>query len=212
MEFSELLEKAQSLPIIDTKLLSHTGVNPLSLRVQISRWVKSGKLIQLKRELYLLAEPFRKVATPEFYIANAMKSPSYISLEKALEFHGLIPEAVSVFTSITTKRPEILKTPAGIYDYRHIQPSLFWGYVSLVIGNQTVFMATAEKALLDFFYLRHGKVSVEFLDEMRLQNIENIRIKKLLEFGRRFKKNNLIQAAECIQTYIQKEFKKGKRL
>lgn len=212
MEFESFLQKVQDFPIINTKVLSAVGVNPLSLTVQISRWVKSGKLIQLKRGLYLLAEPYRKVATSEFYIANVLKSPSYISLEKALEYHGLIPEAVSVFTSVTTKRPEMFETPAGRYDYRHMKPSLFWGYASLVIGGQTVFLASAEKALLDFFYLKHAKVSFDYLQEMRLQNVEYMKMTKLLEHGRRFKKKGLMQAIEFVKQYMKKQRQRSKRL
>lgn len=209
MEFDEFLKYTQHLPVIDTRVLSIGNKNPLPLKVQISRWVKSGRLIQLKRGIYLLAEPFRKVTSSEFYIANILKTPSYISLEKALEFHGLIPEAVRVYTSVTTKRPQILETPVGHYAYQHVKPSLFWGYTSLAMGGQTIFMAFAEKALLDFFYLKQAKVSLDYLTELRLQNLENIKITKLMEFGRRFKKKNLMRAAELLSRYMKDE-KNGK--
>ena len=212
MEFSSFLSKAQEFSVVDTRVLSALGGNSLSLKVQISRWVKSKKLIQLKRGLYLLAEPYRKISPSEFYIASVLKTPSYISLEKALEYHGLIPEAVAVFTSVTTKRPESFKTPVGRYDYQHVKPPLFWGYTSLNMGGQTVFMADPEKALLDLFYLKHVKVSLDYLKEMRLQNVENIKLNKLLEYARRFKKKNLIQAAQLTGQYIKGEKKGMKRL
>ena len=212
MEFKQLLQQVQDFPVVDTRILSAGRMNSLSLKVQISRWVKSGKLIQLKRSMYLLAEPYRKISTSEFYIASVLKSPSYISLEKALEYYGLIPEAVGVFTCITTKRPEILETPAGRYDYRHIKPSLFWGYTTLAMSGQTVFMATPEKALLDFFYLKHAKVSLDYLKELRLQNVENIKVKRLLEYAHRFKKKGIMQATELAKQYIKSELKGVKGL
>ena len=211
MEFNELLKRAQHLPVVDTRVLSAGHKNSLSLKVQISRWVKSGRLIQLKRGLYLLAEPFRKTTPSEFYIANVLKAPSYISLEKALEFHGLIPEAVRVYTSVTTKRPENFETPFGRYAYQHVKPSLFFGYASLSLSGQVIFMATPEKALLDFFYLKQVKVSLDYLIELRLQNLENIKITKLLEFGRRFKKKNLMKTVELLTHYIKDELKKARR-
>ena len=212
MEFISFLSKVQGFPVVDTRVLSAMGGHSLSLKVQISRWVRSKKLIQLKRGLYLLAEPYRKIEPSEFYIASVLKNPSYISLEKALEYHGLIPEAVTVHTSVTTKRPERFKTPFGRYDYSHVKPSLFWGYLSLNMGGQTVFMATPEKALLDFFYLRHVKVSLDYLKEMRLQNVGNIKLKKLLEYARRFKKRNLMRTARLIGQYIKSEMKGVKKL
>ncbi len=212
MKFSLFLQKVQGFPVVDMKVLPSEDRNSLSLKVQISRWVKSGKVIQLKRGLYLLAEPYRKVSPSEFYIAGVLKSPSYISLEKALEYHGLIPEAVTVFTSVTTKRPESFATPAGRYEYQHVKPSLFWGYTSLNINGQTVFMATPEKALLDFFYLKYVKVSLDYLKEMRLQNVEDIKVKRLLEYGRRFQKKGLKETVKLLERYIKDQKKGAKQL
>ena len=208
MDLNSFIQVVQNLPVIDTRILSAGQVNSASIKVQISRWQESGKLIQLKRGIYLLAEPYRKIQPSELYIAGVLKNPSYISLEKALEFHGLIPEAVAVYTSVTTKRPESLQTPLGHYDYRHIKTSLFWGYTSLMLNGQNVFMATPEKALLDFFYLKHVVVSLEYLQELRLQHVENINPKKLLEYARRFEKAKLMQAAKMVEQYI-KNYQKG---
>lgn len=212
MEFSDFLKKVQALPLVDTRVLTAGLSDASAVKVQISRWERAEKLIQLKRGIYLLAEPYRKIKTTEFYIAGVLKNPSYISLEKALEYHGLIPESVAVLTSVTTKRPASFKTPLGVYDYRHIKPSLFWGYTSLVIQGQTSFMAAPEKALLDFFYLRQGEVSLEYLDELRLQRVENINPRKLKEFALRFQKPGLIRAADLVSRYINDNKKRVKEL
>ena len=201
MEFDIFLPKVQNLPVIDTQVLSAGVKDSSSIKVQISRWEKSGKLIQLKRGLYVLAEAYRKTKVSEFYLANVLKNPSYISLEKALEYHGLIPEAVAVFTSVTTKRPASFETPLGVFDYRHLKSSLFWGYTSVTLDGQTVFMAAPEKALLDFFYLKQTKVSPEYLEELRLQNVENIDVKKLADFAQRFQKPGLIRAVKLVEKY-----------
>ncbi len=211
MEFNRFLQKVQGLPVVDTRVLSATDADSLSLKVQISRWVKSGKLIQLKRGLYLLAEPFRKIRISEFHIANLLKNPSYISFEKAFEFYGLIPEAVRVFTSVTTKRPQLLETPIGRFEYQHIKPSLFWGYTTFPTDGQTAFVATPEKALLDFFYFKHIKITLDFIIEMRFQNLENIKISKLLEYGRRVKKKGLMRTIELVGQYFKEEKQRSKR-
>jgi len=212
MEFKNFLLRVQNFPVVDTKILSTDLAESLSIKVQISRWVRSGKLIQLKRGIYLLAEPYRKLSASEFYIASVLKSPSYVSLEKALEYHGLIPEAVPVFTSVTTKRPTVFETTFGRYDYRHIQPSLFWGYGSLNFNGQTVFMATPEKALLDFFYLKHVKVSLDYLREMRLQNMDGFSQERLEEVAQRFNKPGLTRAVKWVGQYMRDEFKEVKYL
>lgn len=212
MKWEEFLRITGNLPVIDTENLFAGVTDPASIEVQISRWKKAGKIIQLKRGIYLLAETYRKIEIYEPYIAAILKKPSYISLEKALEYHNLIPEAVTVYTSVTTKRPGRFVSRTGIFDYRHINESLFWGYNSLTVNKQTAFIASPEKTLLDFFYLRLKgvKVSLDYLLELRLQNLEKIDLDKLSEFARRFKKPRILYAAEVIWEYIA-SYKEGEK-
>jgi predicted transcriptional regulator of viral defense system len=138
----------------------------------------------------------------EPFIASVLKRPSYISLEKALEYHNLIPEAVTVYTSVTTKRNARFESEAGIFDYKHIKQSLFWGYNATTVNKQTAFFASPEKALLDFFYLKQFTISPDYLGEMRLQNLEKIDLKKLFDFAKRFSKPKLISVANMLKEYV----------
>jgi predicted transcriptional regulator of viral defense system len=201
MDWDRFLNITRTLPLIDTENVMVGSSDPASLQVQISRWNKAGKIIQLKKGIYLLAEPYRKIEVYEPYIAAVLKRPSYISLEKALEYYNLIPEAVSVYTSVTTKRGARFESEAGIFDYKHIQGSLFWGYASHTVNQQTSFTAVPEKALLDFFYLKKVKISPDYLREMRLQNPASIDIKKLEAYARRFAKPAMITVAAVIKEY-----------
>ena len=214
MKWQEFVDKVGGLLVIETEILRAGVVDSRALKVQISRWVNSGKLIQLKRGLYLLSSAYRKSEPDEFYIASILKKPSYISMEKALEFHGLIPEAVPVFTSVTTKRPGRLGTKAGVFDYRHIKPELFWGYESVTTGKRTFFIASAEKALLDFFYFKGVHFKRGYLEEMRLQNTEGINFNRLIEYAEKFHKPGILRAAKKIKRFIEESpssFFKGER-
>jgi predicted transcriptional regulator of viral defense system len=212
MRFEEFLKQARGLPVVDAELLLAGIARPASIRVQLSRWCKCGKLIKLKNNIYLLAESFRKVDIYEPHIASVLKRPSYISLEKAFEYHGLIPEAVPVYTCVTTKRPQEFVTPIGRFDYRHIKTGLFWGYHSTVVNKQQAFIASPEKALLDFFYLKGPRVDNDYLDEMRLQNFNKISGARLLEFAKKFETPRILKAALLIKQYAAKRKKKEKRL
>ena len=205
MEFKDFIQKYGNLPIIETENLFAGISDPRAIQVQISRWEKSGRLIQLRRGIYLLAEPYRKVEIFGAYLASTLKRPSYISLEKALEFHHLIPEAVYVYTCVTTKRPREFVTPAATVHYRHIQTSLFWGYASVTMNNQTAFMAHPEKALLDLFYLKEIKVTIEYLKELRLQNLEEFNLKRFFDYARRFQKPRILKAAQLFQQHMEIE-------
>ena len=198
MKFEAFINDVQHLPVIQSEYLTAGQKNSLPLEVQLSRWKAAGKIIQLKRGVYVLAEPYRKMTIFEFHIAGILTQPSYISLEKALEFHDLIPEAVNTVTSVTSKAKGKFLTLIGRFEYRHIHESLFWGYQSVTLHQQTAFLALPEKALLDFFYLLPFEPNEYYLNEMRLQNLDLIDPHRLTKFANRFGKSKLHRVAEMI--------------
>ncbi|MDD5644413.1 MAG: hypothetical protein PHO00_03045 [bacterium] len=203
MKWDKFIDEYAALPVIDADLLTAGIVNSRPLKVQLSRWVKAKKLIQAKRSIYLFAEPYRRTTLYEPYLASLLKRPSYISLEKALEYHGLIPEAVPVFTSLTTKRQGRFISEAGVFAYRHIKKELFWGYASVTVNGQTGFIAFPEKALLDLFYLNGMKVSQAYLTGLRLQNVANINKDKLFAYAKKFKSAGILRAVKEVNKYIE---------
>jgi len=202
MNWGKFLKYIGKLPVIDAELLLAGKPEAASLKVQLCRWHKSGKLIQIRRGIYALAEPYRKSYIFEPYLASLLKKPSYISAEKALEYHGLIPEVVPVYTSVTTKRPEKIISPLGTFDFRHIKRTFFWGYNSVTVNKQTGFIASPEKALLDFFYLKGLKISPAYLEELRLENTEKIDLEKLALYAKKFKKPGVLRAARMLKEHI----------
>ena len=138
-----------------------------------------------------------------FYIANVLKPHSYLSLQSALSWYGLIPEFVPVVTSVSTARPQSIETPLGKFEYRHISKDYFWGYQQLELSDkQAAFVARPEKALLDLVYLTPGGDKRDFLEELRLQNLETINREVLGEFVKRTRKPKLKRAFENIELII----------
>lgn len=173
MKWEDLLRLVANEPTFSSGLLLSARATRADVEKQLSRWAAAGKLCQLRRGLYTLAEPYRKVTPHPFLIANQLRAPSYISLQSALEYHGLIPEYVPVVTSVTTTRPGEIRTPLGAYLYRHIKRNSFGGYRSIDLGGgQTAFIASPEKALLDLIYLTPRADEGAWLEELRLQNLE----------------------------------------
>lgn len=180
MEFERLLETVGGEPIFETSLLLAGDVDPADMRRQLSRWTKAGRLYQLRRGLYALAPPFQKVKPHPFLIANRTVRASYVSLQAALAYYGLIPEYVPVVTSITTARPGRWETPLGVYEFRHVKTGLLFGYqLTDLDGGQKAFVATPEKALLDLVYLQPGGDSPGYLRELRLQNLDRLDAEEL---------------------------------
>ena len=154
----------------------------VDIELQLSRWTKEGKLIQLRRGWYVLAEPYRKVSPHPFLLANKMKKASYISLQSALSYYGLIPEYVPLTTSVTTGRPERVETAEGVFIYRHIKGELFNAYEQVDVSDkQSIFIASPAKSLFDLIYLTPGGDTWDYLKGLRLQNMELIDIHEAKE-------------------------------
>ncbi len=202
MKFANLLEKVSDLPAFTVSFLS-AGQNLAQIRLQINRWVKDGKIIKLHKGLYTLSEPYRKVTSQPFCIANSLKQASYVSLHSALSWYAMIPEFVPAVTSITTGRPQTIETPLGRFEFRHVSKKYFWGYqqVELKFG-QTAFIARPEKALLDLIYLTIGGDEIAFIEELRLQNFEQINKAVLREFVERFQSPKLNRALDNIENIL----------
>lgn len=205
MKWTRLYEQFGGLPLITPQMVYSLGGNWKSLQVQLSRWVKDGKLIKLSRERYVFSKPYQKEALSLFYLANHLVYPSYVSLEYALSFSGFIPEAAFSITSVTPLRPITYRTPVGTFIYRHVKQKLFWGYTSQDKTWNTQ-MAFPEKALLDLFYFWRGPITRERIEEMRFQNLDQIDVDRLKKF---LKKTHSKKLEKIVNQYfiplIQKE-------
>ena len=205
MEFDSLLTIIRNDPVFESSLLLAGNVDPNLIRVQLSRWVKTGKILQLRRGVYTIAPPYQKNNPHPFLIANHLQKASYVSLQSALSFHGLIPEVVNIITSVSTGRPERLETPLGTYEFRHIKRELLFGYQMTELGGQSAFVATPEKALLDLIYLQPGGDSTAYLRELRLQNTEKLDKSLLIKHARRFNTPKILNAVKGILQFISGE-------
>jgi predicted transcriptional regulator of viral defense system len=180
MEFKRLVEIVGDEPVFETGLLLAGEADPADVRRQLSRWTKAGQLHQLRRGLYALAPPFRKVKSHPFVIANRLVRGSYVSCQSALAHYGLIPEYVPAVTSVTGGRPGRWDTPLGVHEFRHIRTDRLRGYrLAELGGGQRAFVATPEKALLDLVHLQPGGDSPEYLQELRLHALDGLNLDEL---------------------------------
>ena len=199
MKFAELLKTVGDLPLFQGSLLLAGDRDPGDVRRQLSRWTASGKILQLRRNLYTLASPWRRVQPHPFLIANELHRPSYVSLQSALAYHGMIPEAVPVTTSVTTARPIQIDTPLGRHIYRHMRPEVFFGYGRVSLPHeQEALLADPTKALLDLVYFTPRGEMLEHLRSLRLEGIENLEEEDLHRHARRWKKGKIHRAVENI--------------
>lgn len=199
MRFEEFLKFYAPRVFIDSKTFTYFD-KPQDIRRQVNYWLKKGFLIKLKKGIYIFSEEFRKQKVSGFLISNYLISPSYISLETALGYYGLIPEKITTFTAITTRKTTRIKNPLGVFLYTNIKKELFFGFTKKKEDDYDFFIAEPEKAILDYFYFKKQiSGSDEEFEELRFQNIELLEPKKLLTYAERYNQRVLKIAKAFIE-------------
>lgn len=146
--------------------------NQRNLENLIKRFVDDKVITVLEKGKYYLTDK-----TPSsFEIAQFLYSPSYISFETALNYHGILSQFPFEITSATTKRRVEKEVEGKIYTYSKIDRNLFTGYYL----EKNYLMATKEKALFDQVYM----IIKSLRSENSLENLDykEIDMGKLAEF------------------------------
>lgn len=118
---------------------------------KISRMLSSGEIIPIKRGLYVLGDAFRTEEISQPLIANLLYGPSYVSLDFALAYYGLIPETVFEVSSMTTGRARVFDTSFGRFSYVRSHASLYSIGIQMQRNSDgsCFLIASPEKALCD---------------------------------------------------------------
>lgn len=150
--------KSIKTPYVDAQTLLILFSDYSKPRDRILRMVKNGELIRLKNGFYLIADRIQEESStviPYEQVANLLYGPSYVSLEWALSFYGMIPERVLTITSMTLGRDKEFSTPIGNFTYQKLSSK---SYSLGVTQKQTTdfiggfLIATPEKALVDLVF------------------------------------------------------------
>jgi predicted transcriptional regulator of viral defense system len=203
MRWERILELLRGEVVFRSPILLAAGEDPAIIRRQLLRWVRAGRLDQLRRGVYAVAAPYRTRVPHPFVVAGLLRPASYVSLQSALAHHGLIPEHVPTVTSVTTGRPETLDTSLGRFVFRHVSKRLFRGYDLVRFGGaETAFVASAEKAVLDTVHLSKAGDSEAFLRELRLQNAEVLELERLKALAEQSGSPKLRRAAALLAQLV----------
>lgn len=164
---------------------------PHSRYSKVKRLIQLGKLIHIRRGLYVITESLGHPEKPHpFELAQRIYAPSYISFESALSFHQLIPERVYTITSASTKRSKVFKTSLGLFSYLRLPASNFFVEVELINqNNYRFFMAKPWKAICDYVYYSKQKwnelsslIASLRIDKYALPNIKHDELELLKEY------------------------------
>ena len=144
---------------------------------RLVEWQQKSYIQKIRREYYCFQER-KKDEQFLFFAANKIYSPSYVSMESALAYYNLIPEAVFLTTSISTRNTAGYNTPVGDFSYNHVKTLLLFGYRLLQNDGVAIKIAEPEKVILDYLYLK--KLNSE--DDIDALRFNEIQLKEIVDF------------------------------
>ncbi len=207
-DYELIMEELEQLGIIpvDYAVLRSLFSDYRFPRNKIANLEQEGKIIRLKRGMYVVSPKISKQLLSIELIANHIYGPSYVSKESALRYYGLIPEQVYTVRSLTTNRSRNFENSIGYFEYTTVNDV----YYSIGIKQQTVenkytfLIATQEKALCDMITttpqlrIQSEKALVAYLKEdlrldmSGLDNMDMDIIKECIETGKKKKTLKLL--------------------
>ena len=155
----------------------------------------SGKLLRLKRGLYVVNPQWSEKRLNLELVANHIYSPSYISLQTALRWYGLIPERVFRIQSMTVKHSRRFENSLGVFDYTCVPMNYFHiGIRQEQTEDGSFIIASPEKALCDLVISTSG-VNLRYVSQARVFLEEDLRLN--MEAFLNLDKNIFIQCAKA---------------
>jgi len=154
------------------KILEVQNTNTLYKTVE--RLIRKNILVRITKGIY-----FVSTKTPdEFEIATFLKRPSYVSLESALNFYGILIQSPYQIISVTPKRGGKIIFKDKEFLFYHILPEYFWGYKKM----NNFLIAEPEKAIIDEIYFESkGRETIDFKE----CDLSSINRKKLKEYAKK---------------------------
>lgn len=166
-------------PYIDAQSLLKLLADYKKPREAILRMVKNEELIRLKNGFYLINEKITQGSSrviPFEQVANLLYGPSYVSMEWALSFYGMIPERVHTVTSMTLGRNKEYHTSVGDFSYFTLSSESYSIGITQKKSPDFIggfLIASPEKALADMVFktcknLDKDQLKDELLESKRI--------------------------------------------
>lgn len=136
-------------------------------RPRLIEWQRKGYIKKLIRGYYVFSDA--QVDEGVFFeISNKIYAPSYVSLQMAFSYYGLIPESVYEITAVATRRTYQFQTSLAKFVFRTIKMDMFFGYDLIEHRERYFKMASPEKAFIDYLYLNPSIRAKEDFEGMRI--------------------------------------------
>ncbi len=203
MRFIELKEQLKNFTVFS--LSDIRIISPRFHRRRLNDWQNKGYIKKIIRGYYVFSD-FEINENVLFEIANRIYSPSYVSLETALSYHGIIPEMVYGITSVSPKKTYGFTTYLGTFSYSSVKQSVFSGYELIKYANGRFFkIACPEKAILDYFYIHTDLKTTADFESIRFNKnvfLEKCREDNWYDLLEKFKQKRLNKRVKSFMEYM----------
>ncbi|MEI7621267.1 MAG: hypothetical protein WCJ51_01910 [Candidatus Moraniibacteriota bacterium] len=191
MQYLELKQQLKDFLVFS--LADIKKVDPAFYRRRLNEWQDKGYIKKVIKEYYIFSD--LEIGEPVlFVVANRIFDPSYVSLEMALSYYGLIPESVYEITSVSSRKTYTFDSQLAKFNYRKMKPELMFGYQLIMYQGHSFKMAEIEKAILDFFYFNSKLKTEGQFEELRINRDafqEQVNLEKLRQYLAQFKNKEL---------------------
>lgn len=201
-KISAIFSVAKKLPIFSLDDLASLETNKTYLKILLSRYKKSGKVLRLKKGIYVAKEytdeleKSGRISDYLEFLSGTLYPSSYLSLDYILYENNLLSEIPRNFTSVTKNKTANFSNKLGSFFYHKIKDSLFCGFEIVKKSGFTILRASKTKALFDFLYLRKNFLTGKrAFKELRI-NTESLTKKDLKELEKYVKKEGSKKMAE----------------
>ena len=171
----EVLKEFGIIPV-DTVALETLFASYKYPQKKVRSLEQKGSLIRMKRGLFVVSSEVSGKTLSAELIANHIYGPSYVSMETALRYYGLIPESVYTVRSMTLKQKKKYENPIGHFEYIHCPADYYpIGISQIVKDNYSFLIASPEKALCDMVVFT-PKLRPRFIKSMYTYLEEDLRL------------------------------------
>jgi len=196
----ETISKAKAIKILHQKRITFFEVADAdkifgikkrkTLYELLRRLEKSGVINRIIKGKY----QFSLREFNDFELANFLINPSYISLESALSFYGIMSQFPYTVTSVTPLKSKKINYQGKEYEFSHLDSKYFFGFIK----KDRFLISTPEKALLDELYFAAKKLRKIHFEDLDLKLIDKKKIGILSKKYRFLPLQNLIKKLKLI--------------
>lgn len=165
----------------------------------LNNWRRKGLLQKVRNGWYVLNE--NGVSEPHrFSISNQIYKPSFISLESALSWYGLIPEGVFITTAISSRKTQRFEGDLGVFTYQSLPACCMVGFQFVESLDWSFKIAKPEKALVDYLHLHPEYSTLADIESLRLNPVamESLNVELLKIYAGLFENKALDQRLKLL--------------